>query len=106
MNHLQNEPRTLSISLTMDYFLFLQLVNLLNKNEKLPLEEQLDVLDFDLDEDNRNMLLNEAAIERDNLRRLLDAERKDCDRLSEIIKNNSWDLMEVKGRCIKVIPIF
>uniref|UniRef100_A0A1B6DY27 Cilia- and flagella-associated protein 43 n=1 Tax=Clastoptera arizonana TaxID=38151 RepID=A0A1B6DY27_9HEMI len=80
-----------------------ELVQLLNKNENAPPEQKLDILEFDLDEKNRNFLLNEAATERDNLRRLLEAEIKDCDRLFEVIKSNTWDKMKVKGRCIKAM---
>lgn len=79
-----------------------QLVHLLDENFKVPQEERLDVLEFDLDTETREELLAEAEVERDKYRRLLEAECRDCDRLAEVIRQNTWDTMDVKSRCIKV----
>ncbi|XP_046658844.1 cilia- and flagella-associated protein 43 isoform X2 [Homalodisca vitripennis] len=80
-----------------------ELVQLLNENYRAPPEEQLEVLEFDLDTETRETLLADAELERDNVRRLLEAECRDCLRLSEVIKKNTWDHMEVKSRCIKAM---
>lgn len=77
-------------------------MHLLDENFKASEEERLDVLEFDLDTETREELLGEAEVERDNYRRLLEAECRDCDRLAEVIRQNTWDTMEVKSRCIKV----
>ncbi|XP_054281216.1 cilia- and flagella-associated protein 43 [Macrosteles quadrilineatus] len=87
----------------LEFDLDTEVVQLLDDNLRATPEEQLDILEFDLDTEAREALLADAAAERDKTRRLLEAECRDCQRLAEVIRTNTWDTMAVKSRCIKAM---
>ena len=86
----------------LNYVYILQVTTLLNKNSQAPIEEQLHILEFDLDSEARENLLHEAKLERENTHKLLEAECRECDILSENIKRETWDKMQINTKRIKV----
>ncbi|XP_022258701.1 cilia- and flagella-associated protein 43-like [Limulus polyphemus] len=74
---------------------------LMAENQTLPPEEQLPLLDFALDPDELQKIQEEGQANIEELRDSLKKENLVNQYLTELIKTECWESMEVKGCCLK-----
>lgn len=76
---------------------------LIDANEQAPDDEKLPIEDFNLDKEGAKQHDELARINREQVEKRINAESDALNRITNIIKESTWDLMQVKGKQVRGI---